>query len=578
MLLRLFRITKGARGTLLVKSLFGIMITATYVAQAILLARGVSYAFTDLRWENFAPIIVGILLLLCIRAVFLWLREIFGKYAAAKVKESIRVNLFQYFFKLGLGYMEEGRTGKIQSIFIDGVEALEVFLVNYIPQVIVTVVGLLCMIAYITRLDVSVGTSISISVLTCVLCPMFWDKLMNKIGNGHWESYGDLNSQFVDAMQGMSTLKSFNASDAMGKRLEQDATSLYHHTMEKLKVSLISTACVGLASAVGTSLSIGIGAYHMSVGILEMSALSTILFLSAECFRPITELNTFWHQSFLGFSAAEKMFEFLDSEITVKEQGKEVARLEAKELPSVTFSDVSFAYENGERPALHHFTMQIPSGAKVALVGKSGSGKSTVVNLLMRFFDYQSGTIQINGTDIKKITIHELRKQIAVVFQDTYLFYGTVADNIRMAKPEATDEEIEQCCRVANAHEFIEKLPQGYHAVVGERGTRLSGGERQRIAIARAVLKNAPILILDEATSNVDASNEQAIQESLEQLMKNKTTLIIAHRLSTIIHADEIFVLDASGLLEHGTAKELLAKKDAFASLMKAQQAGEGVE
>lgn len=471
--------------------------------------------------------------------------------------------------------MEEGRTGKVQSIFIDGVEALEVFLVNYLPQVLVTVVGLTGILMYILRLDKMVGSVMLFAILVCVLCPMFWDKLMNKIGHGHWESYGDLNSQFVDAMQGMTTLKAFNASDAMGRQLEQDADTLYRHTMSKLKVSLLSTACVGFASAVGTSLSIGFAALHMTTGTISMASLSAIMFLTTECFRPITELNAYWHQSFLGFSAAEKMFDFLDSKITVKETAGVSGVVVNLSAPSADFSNVTFAYSAGERPVLHDFNMNISAGKKVALVGKSGSGKSTTVNLLFRFFEYQGGTISVCGRDIRELPIHYLRSLMAVVFQDTYLFYGTVEDNIRIAKPEATSEEVERCCHLANAHDFIMELPEQYKTVIGERGVRLSGGERQRIAIARAILKNAPILILDEATSNVDASNEQSIQKALDSLMKDKTALIIAHRLSTIINADEIFVLTSDGLAEHGTAAELMAQNGVFCSLMQAQQSGE---
>ena len=576
MLLRLLKVTKGARGILFAKSCLGLLITATYVAQAILLARGLQYAFTDLNWEKFLPVIGGILILLITRAFLLWVHEVFGKYAAGKVKESIRVNLFRHFFLLGPGYMEEGRTGKLLSVFIDGVEALEVFLVEYIPQVVVTVGGLLFMISYIFTLDSVVGFIILLAVIVCVTCPMVWDKLMNKIGADHWESYGDLNSQFVDAMQGMSTLKAFNASNRMGNTLEKEAENLYVHTMEKLKISLLSSACVGFASTVGTSLSIGIGALHLSQGVITMGSLSVILFLTTECFRPVTELNRYWHNSFLGFSAAEKMFEFTDTPVTVVDKKGGDTPVWTGNNPDIAFENVTFSYPSAEVPALRNYSMYIPAGSCAALAGKSGAGKSTVVNLLLRFFEEQEGGILLNGTDIREIPISFLRKQIAVVFQDTYLFYGTVMENLLIAKPDAVREEVIRACRMANAHDFIAALPDGYDTIVGERGTRLSGGERQRLSIARAILKDAPVLVLDEATSNVDAANEQMIQESLESLMKGRTTLIIAHRLSTVIHADEIFVLGANGLEEHGTAEELMQKDGLFMNLMKAQQSGEG--
>jgi ATP-binding cassette subfamily B protein len=406
---------------------------------------------------------------------------------------------------------------------------------------------------------------------------MFWDKLMNKIGHGHWESYGDMNAQFLDAMQGITTLKAFNASGDKGRELEKDADTLYMNTMRKLNVSLTSSAIVGLAAGVGTALSVGIGALRTGMGILPFSSLPVVLFLSTECFRPINELNMFWHRSFLGLSAAEKMYEFLDTEKSIRDTGKKDTPREENSLPAVTFSDVNFAYNDGERPALRNISLKIPEGATVALAGQSGAGKSTVVNLLLRYFDPQEGNILINGTDVRDIRLDHLRKMFSVVFQDTYLFYGTIEENVRIAKPEAGFDEVAACCKLANAHDFIEKLPGGYQTVVGERGVRLSGGERQRISIARALLKDAPILILDEATSSVDASSEALIQESMENLMKNRTTLVIAHRLSTIMDSDDIFVLSQGQIIERGNAGDLTGQNGAFAALMRAQQTGTGV-
>lgn len=576
MILRLFKVTKGARGILFLKAFIGILITVTYIVQAVLLAKGVRYSFIDLKWEKFLPVIMGILVLILIRAVLVWAGEVFGKYAASRVKETIRINLFSYFFRLGPGYMEEGRTGKVEAIFIDGVEAIEVFLVNYIPQVMVTLTGLVGMIAFIFTIDFIIVIIITICVIVCIISPTLWDKLMHRMGSDHWESYGNLNSQFVDAMQGMTTLKAFNASDAMGNSLEKDADSLYKSTMKKLTVSLTSTAFVSFASAAGISLSIGIAALHMCTGMIDVEGLTVILFLSTECFRPINDLNTYWHQSFLGFSAAEKMFEFMDTETDVID--RDDVKLPDDIHPDISFEDVSFSYDSDKGNALKNFTMKVRPDAKVAIVGKSGSGKSTVVNLLMRYFDCQTGQIRIGGREIHDFKIGYLRSLISVVFQDTYLFYGTVAENIRVARPDADINEIERCCKVANAHEFISELPEGYETMIGERGTRLSGGERQRIAIARAVLKNAPILVLDEATSSVDATNESLIQNSLDNVMKDKTTLVIAHRLSTIIDADEIFVLDGGELAEHGSAEKLMDQKGVFSALISAQNTGEEMQ
>ena len=225
--------------------------------------------------------------------------------------------------------------------------------------------------------------------------------------------------------------------------------------------------------------------------------------------------------------------------------------------------------------ALKNVSFEIEEGRTVAFVGESGSGKSTIINLLMRFYDTEKGQISINGTDIRKMDPEELRKNIAVVFQNTYLFYGTVMENIRMARPDATEEEVFQAAKIAHAHEFIMELENGYDTLVGERGTTLSGGQRQRLSIARAILKNAPILIMDEATSSVDAATEEMIQETMNGIRKKYTTILIAHRLSTVQNADKIYVLNKGKIVEEGNHKELLEKKGFYYSLIEAQKKGE---
>lgn len=576
LLLRLFKLTKGSRIFLFIKVFLGIMITGTYVAQAFTVAKGFNYAFSGTPWKEYIPIILGIFILITFRAVFMWLYEYYGKLAAASLKERLRIHLFEHFFTIGPGGLQEERTGKIQSVFTDGVEALEVFLVNYIPQILITLLGLIPILIYLLNLDIAIGILVFTAIVICLVSPILWEKLMNKVGKGHWQSYAVLNSQFIDAMQGMYTLKAFNFSKKKGEELEQDSKNLLKNTLERLKVSLTSTAVVDLATAAGTALSIGIGAYGVSNGRIQLGSLFVILFLTAECFRPISDLNMYWHQSFLGISAAEKMFSLLDATPSVED------KLDVQELvlkkhqpPSIEFENLSFAYNQGNREALKSISFKIDSAETVALVGKSGSGKSTVVSLLLRFFEAQQGKIKINDKEIENYSSSDLRKNIAVVLQETYLFHGTVAENILVAKPGAPLKEVENCAKLANAHEFIMKLPQKYNTIVGERGIRLSGGERQRIAIARALLKDAPILILDEATSNVDAANEKIIQNGLDKLMLNRTTLVIAHRLSTIKNADKILVLDSGKLVEQGDSKELIGKKGFYTRLVNAQQAGE---
>ena len=294
--------------------------------------------------------------------------------------------------------------------------------------------------------------------------------------------------------------------------------------------------------------------------------------LGVEVFRPLRDLRVLLHQGMLGLSAARGVLALLATTSPVRDEGGAATDLR-RLAPTVAFDDVTFRYPGGRGPAHARLSFSVQAGERVAIVGPSGSGKSTVARLLLRFHDPQSGRVLVGGRDVRDLRLADLRALMAVVHQDTYLFHGTVAENLRMGRPDATAAELEAAAREANADEFIARLPQGYETVVGERGVRLSGGQRQRIAIARALLRDAPILILDEALSSVDAESEALIQAALDRLMAGRTTLIFAHRLSSVIGADRILVLDGGRVVESGSHAELIVRGGAYARLMAAQVA-----
>jgi ATP-binding cassette subfamily B protein len=574
---RLWGVIRGARTQLVLKVSISIGVMGMYVLQAFAASRVITNVFSSSGIEDYLVPLAVITIAMAVRALLIWAGEVCGKITAAKIKESIRVNLFGHFFGLGPGFMEEERTGKVQSIFTDGVEAMEVFLTDYLPQLLVTAGCLVVLLGYILSLDVVVGLIVFGGVFLTLLTPLIWDRLLDKTGHSHWGAYANMGAQFIDAIQGMTTLKTFNASDDKAKELDADSQRLFKQTMRRMKVSLSSSAVMGLASAAGMSLSVGIGAWRVAGGLLVPASLFIILFLAIECFRPLNDLSAYYHQSFMGMSAAKKMFDFLDSmpNVHLAEGGMSDAKAIDK-APEISFDHVSFSYLEGSRPALKDINLSIEGGRTAALVGKSGAGKSTVVNLLLRFFDPQEGTIRVGSDRIDAFSIEYWREHIAVVFQDTYLFYGTVSENLRLAKPGATQAELERAATLAWAHEFISELPDGYETLIGERGARLSGGQRQRIAIARAILKDAPILVLDEATSNVDAASERMIQDGLTRLMEGRTTLVVAHRLSTIQNADTILVFDGGKVVEQGTDAELQAQNGVYRDLIRSQQSLEG--
>jgi ATP-binding cassette subfamily C protein CydCD len=388
-------------------------------------------------------------------------------------------------------------------------------------------------------------------------------------------------SEFLDAVQGLPTLKAFGQSTAYGRRLAERARQLSDSTMRVLSTSVMTRGITDCGIAIGAAAALALGVWRVSNGLMTIEALLIVLMAGTEVFRPLRDLRAVLHQGMVGQSAAAGIQALLAAKPLVKSspigplsplKGGEGQRAMAAPLsPTIAFEDVHFAYPGGRQPAHDGLSFTVAAGEKIGIVGPSGSGKSSIARLLLRLFDPQSGAVLVGGQDVRTLDPEALRAQIAIVHQDTYLFHGTVEENLRLGKPGATQAELETAARDANAHEFIRQLPQGYQTVIGERGVNLSGGQRQRLAIARALLRDAPILILDEALSSVDAENEAVIQQAIDRLSQGRTTLILAHRLSSVIGADRILVLDHGHIVETGRHAELIRRDGAYRQLMGAQ-------
>ena len=497
-------------------------------------------------------------------------RTMIAHHTASTVQQKLRQTLYDHVVRLGPAHFGRQRTGDVILTVVEGVEQLETYFGQYLPQFFVAAVTPILIFSFVAFLDLTIAIVLLVAALVTLFAPMAWHNLDRRNSRARSREYGAFAADFLDAIQGLMTLKAFGQSNARSRLLEKRADALFKSTMWVLATNTLSRGITDTGIAVGAAISLGWGAWRVAEGEMSLTVLLVVLMLGVEVFRPLRDLRILLHQGMIGRSAATSILAFLNTPPSI--EAAATRRREISELdPSIDFEGVSFTYPGGRHRAHSRLSFEIAVGENVAIVGPSGAGKSTIVNLLLRLFDPDDGIVRIGGCDIRTLSFAELRSRIAVVRQDAFLFHGTVEDNLRMGKPDASKDALESAARAANAHDFIANLPQGYATVVGERGVRLSAGQRQRIAIARAVLRDAPILVLDEALSSVDAENEAVIQEALERLMVGRTTLIFAHRLSSVIDADRILVLDGGSIAESGRHAELIAKNGPYHALMAPQ-------
>jgi ATP-binding cassette subfamily C protein CydCD len=576
--LRLWAFTRGVRWRIAWAVWIGLLAAAVGIARLALLGWLLGRVFRgdppgELLWPFAA--VAGVMLL---RGVLEHWRNTIAHRNAALVQLHIRKRLYDKVVELGPAHFGLRRTGDVILSMVEGVEQLETYFGQYLPQLFVAALTPVGIFAFVAFLDLPVaGVMLAFALLTLVAPAAFhrWDSANS---GRRQRAYGAFGAEFLDAVQGLSTLKAFGQSQARGDVLADKARAVFRTTMWVLSTNALSRGITDTGIAVGAAATLALGAYRVAGGVMSLEVLLVVLMLGIEVFRPLRELRALLHNGMMGLSAAMGIFSILDSEPVVRDAPPADAAPGGL-APMVEFDNVSFAYPGGRRPAHQGLSFRVKAGERVGFVGASGSGKSSIVRLLLRLYDPRQGSVRLGGRDLRELGFEEIRGRLAVVNQDTYLFYGTVEENLRFGKPEATQEELEAAARAANAHEFISRLPQGYGTVVGERGIRLSGGQRQRIAIARALLRDAPILVLDEALSSVDAENEAVIQEALERLMEGRTTLIFAHRLSSVIGADRLLVLEEGSLVESGPHAELMRRGGAYHRLMAGQaQQSEGGE
>lgn len=510
------------------------------------------------------------LLFFLIRPPIEYYRQYYAQYVSNKILYDIRENLYSHLQKLSLSYYSNTRAGEVISRVINDVEQTRNFVMIGLMNVWLDLATIIIAIGIMLTMD------IPLTIVTLLAFPFYGYSVKHFFGKlrvltrKRSQALADVQSYLHERVSGVSVIKSFALEDVEQKRFDETNENFLDKAIEHTKWNAKAFAVVNTITDVAPLLVLGYAGYQVINGHLSVGTMVAFIAFIERVYSPLRRLVNSSTSLTQSFASMDRVFELMEEkyDIVDKENATDLPEIEGE----IEFDKVSFAYEEGGETVLRGIDFKVKQGETVAFVGMSGGGKSTIVGLIPRFYDVKDGAIRIDGHDLRDVKVKSLRDQIGIVMQDSILFSDSVKSNILMGKPEATDEEVVAAAIAANAHDFIGELPEGYETTVGERGVKLSGGQKQRIAIARVFLKNPPLLILDEATSALDLESEALIQDSLEVLANERTTLIVAHRLSTITHADKIFVIDDGEVKEMGTHDELMEQQGIYYGLFQVQQ------
>lgn len=534
-----------------------------------LVVRYITYNVIQLPSNEALPIItklgIAMIVMVAVECFCNFYIGYYGHNMGARIEHDMRAEIFGHYQKLSFAYYDNHQTGQMLSRITADLFDISELLHHGPEDIVISLIKLIgsCVILAQINWQLTLVTYLFIPIIACYA--LYLNKKMKVAFKENRRRMADINGQIEDSLSGIRVVKSFGNEHIEEEKFHGGNERFVEAKKLSYKFMAMYNSGLGAMTTLVTIVVLLVGTGLITAGLMAIADLVTFLLYINNFTDPIKKLITLTEQFQNGFSGYERFLEVMDIEPDIQDAPDAVGMDTAK--GEIAFQNVSFKYEEGQETVLSHIDLNVKAGDYLAIVGASGGGKTTLCSLIPRFYDVDSGEILLDGTDIRKIKLADLRRQIGIVQQDVYLFTENIMENIRYGRPDATDEEVIEAAKLANAHEFISQLPNDYYTDIGQRGVKLSGGQKQRLSIARVFLKNPPILIFDEATSALDNESERIVQQSLEKLAKGRTTFVIAHRLSTIRNAQKILVLTPNGIEEQGTHEELLAKNGVYTRL-----------
>ena len=554
--------------------LLNVLIAATTGALPWFIQQAVDEVFNNKNSNMLLLVPIGVVVISLVKGLATYGSNVIMNFVGQRSTANLQRDLFARLVRGDLAYVAQRHSGTYISVFMNDATRLRDTVSNIIIALIRHLLTVVALIAFMFTINWHLALVYSLIVIPVGIAAMRrLGRVTRSASQQGLQETGEFSTLIAETLSGLRIVKAYGQENDQIDRAGTTIDRVLEFTMRAVRARAAASPAIEALGGVAVAAIIFIGGYQSMQGNLtagEFMGFITALLAVYQPLRSVANMQTVLQE---GVAAGKRVFAILDAHDLILDNDK--AQTLKVSNGALRFDNVSFQYEGQEHPALNSVSIEVKPGQSVALVGASGSGKSTLLNLVLRFFDVSQGQIEIDGQDIREVTLDSLRRATALVTQDPFLFDDTIANNIAYGSPSADEAAIEQAAKQAAAHKFITELPQGYDTRVGESGLRLSGGQKQRIAIARAMLKNAPILLLDEATSALDTASEQKVQSALNELMKGRTSLVIAHRLSTVMHADCIHVIREGQAVESGTHSELLAQKGVYAELYQKQFAGE---